>query len=107
MGILPVREEKPDELQSRSGDIQNATIQVQDEDKDVAIALVGERRHALDPTIKARVVRKIDLFLVPAMTVGYGLVYYDKVRRTSNITKIGPLLRKIPRQSWDQQSSSA
>ncbi|KAL3423659.1 allantoate transport protein [Phlyctema vagabunda] len=47
-------------------------------DKDVAIALVGEHRHPIDPTIEARVVRKIDLFLVPIMSFGYGLVYYDK-----------------------------
>jgi hypothetical protein len=54
---------------------------VNDEDKDIAIAFVGEHRHHLDPAIEARVVRKIDLFLVPAMTIGYGLVYYDKVHR--------------------------
>lgn len=50
-----------------------------DKDKDVAIAIVGEHRHAIDPAVEARVVRKIDLFLIPAMVVGYGLVYYDKV----------------------------
>lgn len=50
------------------------------EDQDIAIAIVGEHRHAIDPAEEARVVRKIDLFLVPAMIVGYGLVYYDKVR---------------------------
>lgn len=48
-------------------------------DQDVAIAIVGEHRHAIDPAMEARVVRKIDWFLVPAMIVGYGLVYYDKV----------------------------
>jgi hypothetical protein len=48
-------------------------------DKDIAIAIVGEQRHDIDPAVEARVVRKIDLFLVPAMFVGYGLVYYDKV----------------------------
>lgn len=41
---------------------------------------MGERRHDIDPALEARVVRKIDWFLVPAMSVGYGLVYYDKVR---------------------------
>lgn len=48
-------------------------------DADIAIAIVGERRQDVDPAVEARVVRKIDLFLVPAMFVGYGLVYYDKV----------------------------
>jgi hypothetical protein len=39
-------------------------------DKDVAIALVGEHAHAIDPVIEARVLRKIDWFLIPAMIVG-------------------------------------
>lgn len=70
------------EDKSASGNPPNAAAPlVKDEDKDIAIALVGEHRHDLDPAIEARVVRKIDLFLVPAMTVGYGLVYYDKVSR--------------------------
>jgi hypothetical protein len=49
------------------------------EDQDVAIAIVGDHRHAIDPAMEARVVRKIDLFLIPAMSIGYGLTYYDKV----------------------------
>ncbi|CAN8097653.1 unnamed protein product [Discula destructiva] len=32
----------------------------------------------IDPAIAARVLRKIDLFLMPAMVIGYGLVYWDK-----------------------------
>lgn len=80
MANPPLREDK-----LGSGNLQNVTSsQVKDEDKDIAIALVGEQRHILDPAVEARVVRKIDLFLVPAMTVGYGLVYYDKVHRDSN-----------------------
>ncbi|KAK7188245.1 allantoate transport protein [Paraphaeosphaeria sporulosa] len=47
-------------------------------DKDVAIKLVGEHAQEIDPEIEKRVLRKIDLFLIPAMIVGYGLVYYDK-----------------------------
>ncbi|KAF2271848.1 allantoate transport protein [Westerdykella ornata] len=47
-------------------------------DKDVAIGLVGERAQDIDPVVEARVLRKIDWFLIPAMIVGYGLVYYDK-----------------------------
>ncbi|KAG0647144.1 putative transporter [Hyphodiscus hymeniophilus] len=43
------------------------------DDKDIAMAIVGEERHAIDPTIEARVVRKVDWFLIPAMVVGYGL----------------------------------
>jgi hypothetical protein len=48
-------------------------------DKDVALAIVGEHAHDIDPAVEARVIRKIDWFLIPAMIVGYGLVYYDKV----------------------------
>ncbi|KAF2843565.1 allantoate transport protein [Patellaria atrata CBS 101060] len=47
-------------------------------DEDVALALVGEHAQYIDPALEARVVRKIDLFLIPTMIVGYGLVYYDK-----------------------------
>ncbi|OAL05082.1 MFS general substrate transporter [Phaeosphaeriaceae sp. SRC1lsM3a] len=47
-------------------------------EKDVALDLVGEHAQEIDPIVEARVVRKIDLFLIPAMIVGYGLVYYDK-----------------------------
>ncbi|TEY42311.1 hypothetical protein BOTCAL_0395g00050 [Botryotinia calthae] len=55
-----------------------STLQSADQDKDIAIAVVGEHRHEIDPAVEARVVRKIDRFLVPAMFIGYGLVYYDK-----------------------------
>jgi hypothetical protein len=59
------------------------------EDQDVAIAIVGDRRHAIDPAMEARVLRKIDMFLVPAMSIGYGLTYYDKVRLFCNSTSNG------------------
>ncbi|KAF2266471.1 MFS general substrate transporter [Lojkania enalia] len=47
-------------------------------DKDIAIGLVGEHAREIDPVVEARVLRKIDSFLIPAMICGYGLVYYDK-----------------------------
>ncbi|KPM40267.1 hypothetical protein AK830_g6289 [Neonectria ditissima] len=46
--------------------------------KDEAIAMVGEQQHVVDPAVTARAVKKIDLFLIPVMMFGYGLVYYDK-----------------------------
>jgi hypothetical protein len=49
------------------------------EDQDVANAIVGDYAHEIDPVVERRVVRKIDCFLIPAMIIGYGLVYYDKV----------------------------
>lgn len=49
------------------------------DDQDIAKKLVGDFAVAIDPALERRVVRKIDRFLIPAMIVGYGLVYYDKV----------------------------
>jgi hypothetical protein len=39
-------------------------------DKDVAINLVGESAQDIDPETEAKVLRKIDWFLIPAMIVG-------------------------------------
>lgn len=39
-------------------------------DKDVAIGLVGTHAQEIDPVVEARVLRKIDWFLIPAMIVG-------------------------------------
>jgi hypothetical protein len=39
-------------------------------EKDVALGLVGEHARDIDPQVEARVVRKIDWFLIPAMIVG-------------------------------------
>jgi hypothetical protein len=42
-------------------------------DKDIAINLVGEYAQEIDPEIEARVLRKIDWFLIPAMIVGMSM----------------------------------
>lgn len=81
------------------GDVENAGAF----DKDIAIAMVGEHRRAIDPAIEARVVRKIDWFLIPAMSVGYGLVYYDKACVTFPTSGI---LTDNPRPSSAPPSSS-
>ncbi|KAF2120160.1 allantoate transport protein [Lophiotrema nucula] len=47
-------------------------------DKDVAMGLVGEHARDIDPDVEKKTLRKIDWFLIPAMIIGYGLVYYDK-----------------------------
>ena len=39
-------------------------------EKDDAIGLVGEHAQEIDPVVEARVLKKIDLFLIPAMIVG-------------------------------------
>ncbi|KAL1606158.1 hypothetical protein SLS60_003559 [Paraconiothyrium brasiliense] len=43
-----------------------------------AAELLGEEAQPIDPEVERRILRKIDLFLMPAMVIGYGLVYYDK-----------------------------
>ncbi|KAG0157356.1 hypothetical protein PDIDSM_4541 [Penicillium digitatum] len=45
-------------------------------DKDAALAVVGEFAQEIDPVVEKRVLRKIDLYLMPAAC--YGMVYYDK-----------------------------
>ncbi|EAW08934.1 putative MFS transporter [Aspergillus clavatus NRRL 1] len=47
-------------------------------DKDAALAVVSEEAMEIDPAVEKRVLRKIDLFFMPAMLIGYGLVYWDK-----------------------------
>lgn len=50
-------------------------------DKDLAASVVPEYAQSWDKEVERRVVRKIDLALIPLMFFGYGLVYYDKVSR--------------------------
>ncbi|KAF7591571.1 hypothetical protein BBP40_001451 [Aspergillus hancockii] len=47
-------------------------------DKDAALAVVSDQAQEIDPAVEKRVLRKIDLFFMPAMLVGYGFVYWDK-----------------------------
>jgi len=74
----PIGDEKVVECHDVPAD-QDGLANLSFEGKDIAMAIVGEHRHAIDPAVEARIIRKIDLFLVPAMFIGYGLVYYDKV----------------------------
>lgn len=48
----------------------------------MAASVVPEYAQSWDQAVEKRVVRKIDLILMPFMWIGYGLVYYDKVERT-------------------------
>ncbi|KIX01735.1 uncharacterized protein Z518_09461 [Rhinocladiella mackenziei CBS 650.93] len=47
-------------------------------EKDIAASVVPEYAQPWDKAVESRVVRKIDLALIPLMWVGYGLVYFDK-----------------------------
>ena len=50
-------------------------------EKDLAAAIVADHAQHFDRATERRVLRKIDLYLIPWMWLGYGFVYYDKVRR--------------------------
>ena len=52
---------------------------IQSFNKDAAATIVPDHALELDRIAERRVLRKIDLFLLPLMWIGYGLVYYDKV----------------------------
>lgn len=49
-------------------------------EKDLAAAIVSDHGQKFDRATERRVLRKIDLYLIPWMWLGYGFVYYDKVR---------------------------
>lgn len=48
-------------------------------DKDLGAAIVPDYAQDIDSRVERRVLRKIDLVLIPWMWIGYGFVYYDKV----------------------------
>jgi len=54
-------------------------------DKDIAAALVSEHSQPIDRAVERRILRKIDLYFIPLMWIGYGFVYYDKVPRPSHL----------------------
>lgn len=55
-------------------------------EKDDAIGLVGEHAREIDPEIEARVLRKIDWFLIPAMIVGMSVDPSHQI--TTNIIQV-------------------
>lgn len=64
------------QLMDPKNDVEN--FNAEDPAQDIAMAIVGEHSHPIDPAVEARVIRKIDRFMIPAMITGYGFVYYDK-----------------------------
>jgi uncharacterized membrane protein len=45
---------------------------------DVAAQVVGVEAQTYDQNVERRIIRKIDLWVIPFLWFGYGLVYYDK-----------------------------
>jgi hypothetical protein len=48
-------------------------------EKDVALGLVGEHARDIDPEVEARVISKIDWFLIPAMIVGMHMISFPSL----------------------------
>ena len=74
-------------------------------DKDIAAALVSEHAQPIDPAVERRVLRKIDLYFIPLMWIGYGFVYYDKVSPPLCLTT--PIFANSPRPFLGAQLCSA
>ena len=74
--------------------------------KDLAATIVPEHAQDVDAAAERRVLRKLDLFLIPWMWVGYGFVYYDKVCSLHNRRFVPYTDADLPRPSWAAQSSS-
>ena len=45
-------------------------------EKDAALAVVSDEAQEIDPSVEKRVLRKIDLFFMPAMLIGGRLIYF-------------------------------
>jgi hypothetical protein len=57
-------------------------------DKDEAIGLVGVHAQEIDPVVEARVLRKIDWFLIPAMIIGtYTFTAYPHLNSRNTFAK--------------------
>lgn len=63
--------------EKRSGTPADADVEASS-GADDAMAMVGQHQQPYDEAVAARAVRKMDWYLMPAMMLGYGLVYYDK-----------------------------
>ena len=85
-GIHDVQGEKPEWLNTdnREDTIHPLpTVEIpldsQSSECDLAATILPSHAQLVDPALSYRVRRKIDLFFIPLMWVGYGFVYYDKV----------------------------
>ena len=53
---------------------------------DIAASILPSHAQPIDPALERRVRRKIDLFFIPLMWIGYGFVYYDKVSHSISLS---------------------
>lgn len=77
---MAFQEEKDGSAKRRPFITDRDASSVESFEKDLAAAIVPDHAREFDRATENRVVRKIDLYLIPWMWLGYGFVYYDKVR---------------------------
>lgn len=77
--VQPHRGEKQGSINDNSRSISIPTSDQYSSQDDIAATILPSHAQPIDPVLERRVRRKIDLFFIPLMWIGYGLVYYDKV----------------------------
>lgn len=75
---MPSREKRVTEMAGSPLDPESGTSSLS-LDRDVAIKLVGEHAQEIDPEMERKVLRKIDLFLIPAMIIGTSSLKFSSV----------------------------
>lgn len=70
--------------------------------------LVGEEARSIDPSVEKRVLRKIDLFLMPAMVIGeLTKIVSNTIRKVTNNCLQATVWSTTTRLFWEAQRSSA
>ena len=77
--MQPDRGEKQGAINNNSRSFSIPTDDQYSSQDDIAATILPSHAQPIDPLLERRVRRKIDLFFIPLMWIGYGLVYYDKV----------------------------
>ena len=84
---MAFQEEKDASAKRRPSIIDRDASSVESFEKDLAAAIVPDHARGFDRATETRVLRKIDLYLIPWMWLGYGFVYYDKVREEKEVKR--------------------
>lgn len=83
-GEKAVHPDGPTILASNRGDGSS----IDSSNDDIAALIASDHAQRIDPEVERRVLRKIDVFLIPLMWIGYGFVYYDKARHREANTQV-------------------
>lgn len=69
--------------------------------------LVGEEARSIDPSVEKRVLRKIDLFLMPAMVIGeLAKIIFNTTLQVTNTGMQAMVWSTTTRPFWEAQHSS-